>query len=84
MAKLTLRTITGVVVGQIYPSKDAPRYTFGNAWTFGVVMAGLILFCVVSWIYKRRNAEKERRTAAGEVVPSGEWDDQAPDFIYQT
>jgi hypothetical protein len=76
--------ILGVVVGQIYPSKEAPRYTFGNAWTFGVVMVGLILFCVVTWIYKTRNATKELRAAAREVVPPEEWDDRAPDFIYQT
>lgn len=71
-------------MGQIYPAKDAPRYTLGNAWTFSVVMVGLILFCVVTWIYKSRNAAKERRAAAGEVVPPEEWDDRAPDFVYQT
>ncbi|KAH8812825.1 retrograde regulation protein 2 [Xylogone sp. PMI_703] len=81
---LTLTDLAGVVIGQIYPSKDAPKYTLGNAWTFGVVMVGMILFCVVTWIYKKRNAEKERRAAAGEVVPAEEWDDRAPDFIYQT
>jgi hypothetical protein len=77
---LTGSSTIGVLIGQIHPTKDAPRYTFGNAWTFGVVMAGLILFCVASRIYKRRKAEKERRTAAGKVMPSDEWKDQALDY----
>ncbi|OAA65398.1 high-affinity nicotinic acid transporter [Niveomyces insectorum RCEF 264] len=81
---LTLTDLAGVVVGQIYPHNDAPKFYLGNAWTFGVVMVGLLLFCLVTWIYKKRNAEKERRLAAGEVVPPEQWDDQAPDFIYQT
>ncbi len=79
-----LTTIIGIVIGQIYPAVDAPRFTLGNAWTFGVVTLGGILFCIVEWIYKKRNADKERRREAGEVVPKGQWDDRAPDFIYQT
>ncbi|KAL1966125.1 hypothetical protein VTN77DRAFT_4873 [Rasamsonia byssochlamydoides] len=70
--------LTCIVIGQVYPSKDAPKFTLGHAWSFGIVTCAMFLFTLVAWIYRRRNAEKEG------MAPGQEWDDPAPDFKYQT
>jgi len=72
--------ITGVVVGQLYPSKDEPKYYLGNAWALGTLIVAMILFTLVNRVYKRRNAEK----ANGQAQVGEEWDDHAEDFIYLT
>jgi cbb3-type cytochrome oxidase subunit 3 len=65
----------------LYPSKDAPKFVLGNAWSFGVVMMAIFLFTVLAWVYRRRNKQKETMSE----LPAGqEWDDRAPDFKYQT
>ncbi len=73
--------VKGIVIGQMYPSKDAPKYKLGHGWSFAVVMTAMFLFTWVTWIYKRRNAGKEQMR---NVTIEGEWDDRAPDFKYQT
>ncbi|KAJ6021328.1 high-affinity nicotinic acid transporter [Penicillium herquei] len=78
---LTLTDLAGVVVGQIYPSKDKPKYYLGNGWTLGMVLLSLILFTAVKKVYDSRNEKKgngERETQFTE------WDDHADDFVYLT
>lgn len=78
---LTCTDLAGIVIGQMYPSKDAPKYRLGHGWSFAVVMTAMILFTAVELLYKKRNAQKER---VRNVPIEGEWDDRAPDFKYQT
>ena len=78
---LTWTDVSGVVIGQLYQSKWAPRYYVGNGWSLGVLLVACALFTWVTVIYKKRNAQKVHRQ--GEVVPIEEWTDRAPDFHYQ-
>lgn len=78
---LTWTDIAGVVVGQVYRSNLAPHYYLGHGWSLGVLLVACVLFTWVTWIYRRRNAQKLDRQ--GEVVPTEEWTDRAPDFHYQ-
>lgn len=78
---LTMTDITGIIIGQLYPAKDKPKFYVGNGWTLGMMCVAMVLFTIVWQIYKRRNAQKEHMTE----VPSGEeWDDRAMDFKYHT
>ncbi|CAL5869492.1 uncharacterized protein PFLUO_LOCUS3722 [Penicillium psychrofluorescens] len=77
---LTITDMAGVVVGQLYPSKDKPKYYLGNAWALGTLVVAIILFTLVNRVYKRRNAQKN----SGQSRLGEEWDDRAEDFIYLT
>lgn len=80
---LTLTNIGGVVSGQIYQSKAAPRYTLGHAWSLGCLAIAWCGWWIVRAIYKKREAWKDKALAEGLVVPPGEWTDRAPDYRYQ-
>ncbi|KAJ5604874.1 hypothetical protein N7510_010028 [Penicillium lagena] len=77
---LTITDMAGVVVGQLYPSKDKPKYYLGNAWALGTLVVAMILFTLVHIVYKHRNAAK----ANGQTCMGEDWDDRAEDFIYLT
>lgn len=80
---LTMTNVGGVVSGQIYQGKQAPRFTLGHAWSLGCLVVAWFGWWVVRWMYIRRNAEKEKQLAQGVVVPPGEYTDRsAPEFKY--
>jgi hypothetical protein len=80
---LGLANIGGIIAGQIYPSNDAPRYLMGHGWSLASIAVAWIGWWLLFWIYKRREAEKDRMIAAGITVEQDEWTDRAPDFRYQ-
>lgn len=80
---LTLTNIGGVVSGQIYQTKAAPTYTLGHAWSLGCLAFAWCGWWIVRWIYKRREAAKDKALAEGVVVSPSEYTDRAPEFRYQ-
>lgn len=79
---LTLTNIGGVVSGQIYYSKNAPKYTLGHAWSLGCLVFAFCGWWVVKAMYTKREAEKDRVLAEG-LVQEGEFTDRSPEFRYQ-
>lgn len=79
---LTLTNIGGVVSGQIYQSKAAPKYTLGHAWSLGCLGFAFCGWWVVRAMYMRREEEKDRLLAEG-VVQEEEFTDRSPEFRYQ-
>ncbi|OAA65391.1 high-affinity nicotinic acid transporter [Niveomyces insectorum RCEF 264] len=77
---LTICDTSGIVVGQLYQAKDAPRYTLGHAWTLGMMVVSFILLHIILFLYKKR--EKEKLTMAEDEYPDGEWSDRAKNFHY--
>jgi hypothetical protein len=81
---LTLTNIGGVVSGQIYQSKAAPKYTLGHAWSLGCLGVAWCGWWIVRFMYKRREARKDKKLAAAYVRPDGVmYTDREPDFRYQ-
>lgn len=80
---LTLTNIGGVVAGQIYQTKSAPAFTLGHSWSLGCLAFAWCGWWVVRFIYKRREAAKDKALAEGWTVTPEEWSDRAPDFRYQ-
>lgn len=80
---LTLTNIGGVVSGQIYQTKAAPAYTLGHAWSLGCLVFAWFGWWIVRWIYKRREAWKDKELAEGVIVEPEEYTDRAPNFRYQ-
>lgn len=82
---LTLTNIGGVVSGQIYQNKDAPRFTLGHAWSMGCLVFAWCGWWIVRSIYRRREAEKDRKLVEGYTSPDVQmYTDRDPDFRYQT
>ncbi|PVH80464.1 retrograde regulation protein 2 [Cadophora sp. DSE1049] len=79
---LTLTNIGGVVSGQIYQSKAAPKYTLGHAWSLGCLGFAFCGWWVVRAMYMRREKEKDRLLAEG-WVREDEVTDRSPEFRYQ-
>ncbi|KAL1845657.1 hypothetical protein Plec18170_009644 [Paecilomyces lecythidis] len=80
---LTLTNIGGVVAGQIYQTESAPAFTLGHSWSLGCLAVAWLGWWVVLFIYKRREAGKDKALARGEAIPPEEWTDRAHDFKYQ-
>ncbi|KAH8712127.1 major facilitator superfamily domain-containing protein [Phaeosphaeriaceae sp. PMI808] len=81
---LTLTNIGGVVSGQIYQSNAAPNYTLGHAWSLGCLAFAWCGWWIVRAMYKRRETRKDKKIAAGYVIPEGmTFTDREPDFRYQ-
>jgi nitrate/nitrite transporter NarK len=80
---LALTNIGGVVSGQIYQTKAAPKYTLGHSWSLGCLAFAWIGWWIVRYMYVRREKGKERFVAEGYVTPSGEFTDRSPEFKYQ-
>lgn len=80
---LTLTNIGGVVAGQIYQTESAPAFTLGHSWSLACLAVAWLGWWVVLFIYKRREAGKDKALARGEAIPPDEWTDRAPDFKYQ-
>ncbi|KAH7056924.1 retrograde regulation protein 2 [Macrophomina phaseolina] len=79
---LTLTNIGGVVAGQIYQTGAAPRFFLGHGWSLGCLAFAWCGWLVVRWIYKRREACKDRALAEGLAVSPDQYTDRAPDFRY--
>ncbi|KAF1833661.1 MFS general substrate transporter [Decorospora gaudefroyi] len=81
---LTLTNIGGVVSGQIYQSNAAPKYTLGHAWSLGCLAFAWCGWWAVRYMYKKREAGKDRKLADGYCMPQGcMYTDREPDFRYQ-
>ncbi|KAF7547091.1 hypothetical protein G7046_g9113 [Stylonectria norvegica] len=80
---LTLTNIGGIVSGQIYQSKEAPKFTLGHAWSLGCLAFAWIGWWFVRALYIRREAGKAKAISEGVVVPRGELTDRSPEFKYQ-
>lgn len=81
--QLTLTNLGGIISGQIYASKSAPKFTLGHSWSLGSLAFAFIIFIVVRILYARREAAKEKARAEGVVVPPEEFTDRSPTFKYQ-
>ncbi|PNS20507.1 hypothetical protein CAC42_5957 [Sphaceloma murrayae] len=81
---LTLTNIGGVVSGQIYYSKAAPRFVLGHAWSLGCLVFAWCGWWVVRRVYTRREAWKDKMIAEGWREGSDEvFTDRSPGFRYQ-
>ncbi|KAH8811112.1 retrograde regulation protein 2 [Xylogone sp. PMI_703] len=80
---LGLANVGGIVAGQIYQSTDAPRYLMGHGWSLASIGVAWFGWWVLFFIYKKREALKDRMIAEGKTVPADEWTDRAPEFRYQ-
>ncbi|CZR54239.1 related to allantoate transport protein [Phialocephala subalpina] len=80
---LTLTNIGGVVSGQIYQTKAAPKYTLGHAWSLGCLAFAWCGWWIVRAIYIRREKGKDKALAEGVVIEAEGYTDRAPDFRYQ-
>lgn len=78
---LSFTLVSGVMSSQIYPTKDAPRYTMGNAISLSGTVAGLLAAFGLWCIWRRRNARKNKLIAEG-VTENGYEDDRGIGFIY--
>ncbi|KAG9771831.1 MFS general substrate transporter, partial [Aureobasidium melanogenum] len=81
--QLTLTNLGGIISGQIYASKSAPKFTLGHSWSLGSLAFAFIIFIIVRILYARREAAKEKARAEGVVVPPEEFTDRSPTFKYQ-
>jgi nitrate/nitrite transporter NarK len=79
---LALTNIGGVVSGQIYQTKAAPKYTLGHAWSLGCLAFAWFGWWIVRYMYVKREVGKERLIAEGYVTPVGEYTDRSPEFKY--
>ncbi|KAE9380691.1 high-affinity nicotinic acid transporter-like protein [Stipitochalara longipes BDJ] len=80
---LALTNIGGVVSGQIYQTKAAPKYTLGHAWSLGCLAFAWCGWWIVRFMYVKREVKKEKLIAEGYVTPAGEYTDKSPEFKYQ-
>ncbi len=81
--QLTLTNIGGVVSGQIYQTKAAPKYTLGHSWSLGCLTFAWFGWWIMRYMYLRIEKEKQRFLAEGYVTPAGEFKDRSPEFKYQ-
>ncbi|KAL2316476.1 Nicotinic acid plasma membrane transporter [Schizosaccharomyces pombe] len=77
----TLANSSGIVAGQIYRSKNAPKYILGNAFTLGCVIVGGLAYVVMFFSLRYVNKKRDERCARGEFDPSA-IGDFADDFRY--
>ena len=79
--QLTLTNLGGIISGQIYQTESSPRFVLGHAWSLGSLLFAWCGWWVLRWIYKRREAEKDRLLSEGWT---GEIEtDRSPGFRYQ-
>ena len=76
----SIANVSGVLSGQIYPAKDAPRYISGNAVSLGLEFVAVVGVGVIVLLLKWRMARKEKALQQGkESIKEG---DGALDFKY--
>lgn len=80
---MTLTNLGGIISGQIYASKSAPKFTLGHSWSLGSLGFAFIVFIILRILYAKREAAKARAREEGVVVPPEEFTDRAPTFKYQ-
>ncbi|KAF2194634.1 retrograde regulation protein 2 [Zopfia rhizophila CBS 207.26] len=80
---LTLTNVGGIVSGQIYVAKQAPHYRLGHAWSLASLVLAWIGWCIVRYVYNKRESWKEKAVAEGIVVPPEDFSDRAPGYRYQ-
>lgn len=54
------------MASNFYRAADSPRYKLGHALEIGFICAGLIALVIQVITYRRINAERARKLAAGE------------------
>jgi MFS family permease len=78
----TLAQLAGIVSGQIYQTKSAPKYTLGHAWSLGSICIAWLGW----WVFRAMLVKREQKKTSmrgDELINEGLWDDKAPDFEYQ-
>jgi hypothetical protein len=80
---LTLTNIGGVVSGQIYQTNAAPKFTLGHAWSLGCLAFAWLGWWVIRWIYRKRQADKDKVAVDGVAALPEKYTDRAHDFRYQ-
>ena len=68
----TMAQLAGVVAGQIYQSKDSPRYTLGHAWSLGSMVVAWCGWWMFRGILRARERRKERERESGLESEDGE------------
>ena len=81
--QLTLTNIGGIVSGQIYQTKSAPKFRLGHAWSLGCLAFAWFGWWVLIYIYRRREAHKDKKLAEGYVESPEDFTDRSPTFRYQ-
>ncbi|WBW74170.1 carboxylic acid transmembrane transporter [Schizosaccharomyces osmophilus] len=77
----TIANSSGIIAGQIYQSKSAPRYILGHSFTLGCVLVGLIGYIVLLFSLRYANNKRDERCARGMFDPTLTGD-YADDFRY--
>lgn len=63
--QLSLGNVAGVVIGQIYRSNEAPKYTLGHAFSLGSISVAVIGYLLQAWYLSSQNVKKETRLVNG-------------------
>ncbi|CAK7243534.1 MAG: hypothetical protein STHCBS139747_005059 [Sporothrix thermara] len=59
--------IGGIVSGQIYLTRESPRYKTGQATALSCCLAAWVCVWLQLWLLSKKNKDKARRIAAGEA-----------------
>lgn len=81
--QLTLTNLGGIVAGQIYQSTAAPKFTLGHAWSLTSLGLAWFGWWITIYVYRRREAWKDKALQEGYNKPEWEGTDRAPNFRYQ-
>ncbi|ANB14237.1 Tna1p [Sugiyamaella lignohabitans] len=77
----TVGNCAGIVAGQIYIAKSAPRYILGHAFSLGCIVVALLCYCCMATYLMAQNRRKRTRLANGTSDPNADGDD-SDHFIY--
>lgn len=69
---LTLTNIGGIISGQIYVLDQAPQFRVGHAFSLGCIVLSVVGWVWLRILFARREAEKARARAEGNVPAADE------------
>ncbi|KAL7412091.1 major facilitator superfamily transporter [Mrakia frigida] len=83
-AQQAIGNSAGFIAGNIYRSKDAPRYKLGASVTMAFIVMASILYSIQGWNFKRLNKIRDNLTPEERQkwIDDGAEGDAHPDFRY--
>lgn len=78
---ISLANVSGVVSGQVYPTRTGPRYILGNSISLAMELLAACGIVIIYFLLRRRNKIKAKQRAQG-ITDNGEVGDKALDFEY--
>jgi hypothetical protein len=77
----SLANVSNLVSGQLYPTRQGPRYVPGNAISAGLTLVAGFLYATCWLLLRKRNAKKAKLIAEG-ATTNGKEGDQSLAFTY--